>query len=146
MKLWLIYALLSAMFAAIVPIISKKAFIDLSSLDSTLATTVRAISMAIFLIIVSIILGKSKLYNTITSRALLFIVFSGIAGALSWLCYFLAIKVAPKEAIPSVAALDKLSVVFVLIFAVTFLGDKLTVYSALGAILLTMGSVLMTIK
>lgn len=143
---WHLYALLSASFAALVAIFGKKGLGDLGTLDSTLATTVRAVIMALFLLAVSLSLGKFKLLSTIQSHALLFITLSGIAGALSWLFYFLAIQIAPADQVPAVAALDRLSVVFVLMFAVLFLGDKLTVYSALGAALLTSGAILMTIK
>jgi transporter family protein len=140
MPLWIIFALLSAGFAALVAIFGK---IGIANINSTLATTVRAVVMAVFLAIVSLGLGHAKLLHTINSRALTFIIFSGIAGALSWLFYFFALKTGPA---PAVAALDRLSVVFVLILAVLFLGEHLTWKSGIGAVFLTIGAILMTLK
>ncbi len=140
MSPWIIYALLSAAFAALVAIFGK---IGIQNIDSTLATTIRALVMAGFLIIVALSLGKLPLLNTIHNKTLLFIVLSGVAGAMSWLFYFFALKHGPAT---GVAALDRLSVVFVLIFALLFLGQKFTWGSALGAALITIGAILMTLK
>ena len=140
---WIIFAILSAIFAALVAIFGK---IGISVIDTTLATTVRAIVMSIFLVVVSLLLGKFKLIATIKSSALYFIILSGIAGALSWLFYFVALKSATNSQVPAVAALDRLSVVFVLIFSILFLGDKLNLKSAIGVILITIGAILMTLK
>jgi bacterial/archaeal transporter family protein len=143
---WSFYALLSAVFAALVAIFGKKGLSDISAIDSTLATTIRSIIMALFLVGVSFSFGKFKYLSQVHPNALLFITLSGIAGALSWLCYFLALQLADPQQVPGVAALDRLSVVFVLIFSVLFFHDKLTLYSILGAILLTTGAILMSIK
>jgi len=140
MSTWILFALLSAVFAALVAIFGK---IGIKDIDSTLATTVRAVIMAGFLVATSFFLGKVDLLRTIDNKALLFIALSGISGALSWLCYFFAIKNGP---VSGVAALDRLSVVFVLVFAVLILGDHFTWKSGLGAALLTVGAILMTIK
>lgn len=140
MPIWIIYALLAAAFAALVAIFGK---IGLANVDTTLATTVRAVIMAAFLVVISLFLGKSSLLGSITSKPLLFIALSGIAGALSWLFYFFALKHGPA---PAVAALDRLSVVFVLILAILFLGEHLTWKSALGATLVTAGAILMSIR
>jgi transporter family protein len=137
---WILLALLSALSAAAVAIFGK---IGIKDVDSSLATTVRAIIMATFLIIMALITGKFSLLPTLNSKALTFIIFSGLAGALSWLFYFLALKLGPAS---GVAALDRLSVVFVLILAVFFLGEKLTWKSGLGALFITIGAILMTLK
>jgi transporter family protein len=134
---WIILGLLSAISAGLVAIFGK---IGVSNIDSTLATTVRAIIMALFLVIVSLALGKFQLIKTIDNKALLFIILAGISGALSWLFYFLALKLGSAS---GVAALDRLSVVFVLIFSVLFLAEKLTLYKFLGALLITIGAILM---
>lgn len=139
MQTWIIFSLFSAIFAALVGILGK---VGISGVDSTLATTVRAVVMAIFLFIVAGVLGKFNLLHTINSRLFLFIVLSGVAGALSWLCYFFALRYGPAS---GVAALDRLSVVFVLIFAVLFLAEKLTIKSAAGAILIAIGAILMSL-
>ena len=137
---WIIFAILSAVFAALVAIFAK---IGIANIDSTLATSVRAIVMAVFLATVSFVSGKFKLLHTIGNKALTFIILSGIAGAISWLFYFVALKRGPTS---GVAALDRLSVVIVFILAVIFLQEQLTWRSALGAVLLTIGAILMTIK
>lgn len=137
---WITYALLSAVFAALVAIFGK---VGIKGIDSTLATSVRAVVMAVFLVVVSFALGKAKLLHTIENRVLLFIVLSGVSGAISWLFYFFALKTGP---VSGVAALDRLSVVFVLILAALFLGEHLTWKTGLGGILITAGAVLMTLK
>lgn len=136
---WSIYALGSAVFAALVAILSK---IGLQGVDSTLATTVRAVVMATFLIIVSLSLGKFSALDTLGSKTMIFIILSGIAGALSWICYFLAIKYGP---VTGVVALDKTSVVFAFALAVIFLSESLTWQKAIGAVIVTIGAVLMAL-
>ncbi|MEK7518494.1 MAG: EamA family transporter [Patescibacteria group bacterium] len=137
---WITYALLSAVFAALVGIFGK---VGIKGIDSTLATSVRAVVMAVFLVLVSLALGKAKLLHTIENRVLLFIVLSGVSGAISWLFYFFALKTGP---VSGVAALDRLSVVFVLILAALFLGEHLTWKTGLGGALITAGAILMTLK
>lgn len=140
MELWILYALLSAAFAALVAIFGK---IGLQNIDSTLATTVRAFVMALFLFFVSLSLGKLNLLHTIKNKVLFFIVLSGISGAMSWLFYFFALKTGVAS---GVAALDRLSVVFVVIFSILFLGEQLNIYTVGGAILITIGAILMVLK
>src|SRR3990167_2401852 len=140
MQLWIIYSLLSAIFAGLVAIFGK---IGLKDVDSTLATTVRSFVMALFLFLVSLTLGKFNYLGTIKNKVLFFIVLSGIAGALSWLFYFFALKTGIAS---GVAAIDRLSVVFVVIFAILFLGEKLSWQTAIGALLITMGAVIMVIS
>jgi transporter family protein len=140
MPSWILFALLSAVAAALVAIFGK---MGISNIDSTLATTVRAIIMAVFLLAVSFGLGSWESFKAIDNKALIFIALSGVAGALSWLFYFFALKNGPAS---GVAALDRLSVVFVLVLAILFLGENLTWKSGLGAALLTAGAVLMSIR
>ena len=138
--MWVIYALLSAFFAALVAIFAK---IGIKDVDSTLATTVRVIVMMLFFVITSFALKKFALLPTINSKALTFIVLSGLAGALSWLFYFVALKGGP---VAGVVALDRLSVVFALILAVLFVSESLTWKTGAGAVLVTLGAILMSIK
>ena len=137
---WIIFAILSAVFASLVAIFGK---IGITGVDSTLATSIRAIIMAGFLTIISLISGKFKLFQGISSKALTFILLSGLAGAISWLFYFVALKRGPAS---SVAALDRLSVVLVFILAIFFLHEQATWKSVLGGVLITLGAILMTIK
>lgn len=136
---WSIYALLSAVFAALVAIFGK---IGLKEVDSTLATTVRAVVMAIFLLIVTLSLGKFTGLSALNNKALLFIVLSGIAGALSWLCYFFAIK---SGLVTGVVAIDRTSVIFAFVLAALFLGEAFTWSKGVGALLIAGGAILMAI-
>ena len=138
--MWIGYALLSAIFAAAVAILGK---IGLKNVDSTLATTIRAVVMAIFLLGIAAVLQKFSLLKTVGNQTLTFIIFSGVAGALSWLFYFLALKYGPAT---GVAALDRLSVVFVVILAAMFLGEAFTVKSIAGLIFLVLGAILLVLK
>ena len=137
---WIIYALFSAIFAAAVAILGK---IGLKEVDSTLATTIRAVVMAVFLLGAAAVLQKFSLLKTVGNETLTFIIFSGVAGALSWLFYFLALKYGPAT---GVAALDRLSVVFVVILAAMFLGEAFTVKSIAGLIFLVLGAILLVLK
>lgn len=134
---WTIYALFSAIFAALVAIFGK---MGLKNIDSTLATTIRSVVMAVFLIITAFSLGKFNFLNTLDNKAILFIILSGISGALSWLFYFLAIKLGPVTA---VAAIDRTSIVFVFILSVLFLSESLTVLKSIGALAIVVGAILM---
>ena len=130
---WIIYALLSAAFAGLVAIFGK---VGIKDIDSTLATTVRSVIMAGFLLITALMLGKVKYLSSIDNKALLFITLSGIAGALSWLMYFVALRTGPASGVVAV----------VLVFAVLFLAEQLTWKTAMGAGLITVGAILMTIR
>ncbi len=134
---WIPLALIGAGFAALVAIFGK---IGLQGLDTTVATTVRAVIMALFLVIVSLTLGKFSFESIPTGRPLLFITLSAVAGALSWLAMFAALKIGPA---PGVSAVDRTSVVFVLIFSLLFLGTQFSWKALLGAALITTGAVLM---
>ncbi len=134
--MYLIYALLSAIFAALVAIFGK---IGLGKVDTTLATAIRAIVMASLLTLAAIVFKKWDL-STITNKAYLYIFLAGLAGAASWLFYFLALKIGPAT---SVAAVDRLSVVFVILLAALFLGESLTLKSVLGGVLIVSGAFLL---
>lgn len=136
---WIVYALLSALFASLVAIFGK---IGLKDLDSTLATTIRSIVMAVFLVALSFSLGKFSMLESLNNKALTYIVLSGVAGAISWLFYFFAIKIGPTSA---VAAIDKTSIIFVLILALIFLGESFTYMKVGGAILIALGALLMVL-
>lgn len=140
--MWLLFAFLSAIFAALVAILAK---LGLRDINSTLATTIRAIIMAGFLFLVSIFLGKFKNFHfsSLSSRDWLLIALAGISGALSWLFYFFALQKGPASA---VAAIDRLSIVFVVALAATFLGEAFGWKMALGAVFMAVGAILITLK
>jgi transporter family protein len=134
---WIPLALIGAGFAALVAIFGK---IGLQGIDATTVTTVRAVIMAAFLVAVALSLGKLTPASLPHGKALLFIALSGVAGALSWLFMFGALKFGPA---PGVSALDRLSVVFVVIFSILFLGSQASWKLLLGAGMMMAGALLM---
>lgn len=142
MSAWLIYALLSAITAAAVAILGK---IGLQQLDANTATAIRAVIMAVFLVGVVIVQGKFQLVQTIVQdkKAIFVIALSGIAGALSWLFYFMAIKVGK---VSQVAPIDKLSVVFAVVFAVILFGEKISLWVGVGVALIAIGAILVALN
>ncbi|WP_368938189.1 EamA family transporter [Morganella morganii] len=141
MSTWLIYALLSAISAAMVAVFGK---MGLQHLDANTATAIRAVIMALFLVGVVVVQGKLNLISEIieSRKALFFIALSGIAGALSWLFYFMAIK---NGQVSQVAPIDKLSVVFAVIFAVILFGEKISMIAAGGVALITVGALMVAL-
>lgn len=137
---WIIFGLLSALFAGVVAVLGK---IGLQGLDTTVATTIRSVIMAGFLIVVSLLSGKLHNLGVFSGRPLWYIVASGIAGALSWLFYFAALKFGPATA---VAGLDRLSIVFVLILSAIFLGESLSIKNIVAVIFIAIGAVLLVLK
>jgi len=139
--LWLVFALLSAVTAGLVALFGK---LGLQGIDTNTATAVRAVIMALFL--VGVVVAQGKLANVQTilgnSRALLFIVLSGVAGALSWVFYFLALKLGK---VSQVAPIDRLSMVFAMVLAVLFLGEKISLRVGLGAALMVAGAIIVTL-
>jgi bacterial/archaeal transporter family protein len=135
---WLIFALLSAIFAALVAIFGK---IGLASIDTNTATAVRAVIMSIFLFAVIFMEGKINQLQTVFSnhKAMLFIVLSGIAGALSWLFYFLALK---RGTIYQVVSIDRLSIVFAVLLAIVVLGEKISFIKAAGVGIMLIGAII----
>lgn len=139
--LWLIFALLSAITAALVSIFGK---IGLKGIDANTATAVRSIIMAAFLVFVVLIQGKLNQMPSIISnkKTIVFIVLSGIAGALSWLFYFMSLNFGK---VSQVAPIDKLSVVFAVILSILFLGEKVSIISGLGVGLIAIGAILVAL-
>lgn len=137
------YALLSALFAGLVTIFAK---LGLDKIDSTLATSVRAIIMAIFLVGIILITNKFNIEDVknIESKEWILIILSGICGAVSWIFYFSALQIS-KDNTSAIAAIDKLSLVFVFIFAIIFLKEALDLKVLIGVILMVIGAIL-TIK
>lgn len=136
---WIIYAFGSAAFAALVAIFGK---IGLTGIDSTLATTVRSVVMAVFLILVSLSLGKFGGLGEFSNKTYLFIILSGLAGALSWLCYFLALKYGP---VSGVVALDRTSIAMAIVLAALFLGETLSWKTALGGAMVVAGALIVAL-
>ncbi|WP_367182637.1 EamA family transporter, partial [Thermococcus sp.] len=137
MKTYIIYAILAAFFASLVPIFGK---IGLRDVNPTLATAVRAVIMAVFLVGVALVSGVTR--EPLSGRALLFIALSGIAGALSWLFYFMAVK---AGRVPAVVAIDKTSIALAIFLSWLILGSRMDVKTAVGALLIVIGAILVAL-
>lgn len=140
--MYILLALGSAVTAALVAIFGK---IGLKEVDATLATTLRGVLMGIFMLLISLIListGKISWANP-SPRSWLFIALAALAGAASWTFYFWALKTGTAG---SVAAIDRTSIVFTLILAALFLGEGLTLKTALGGLLVALGAILIVLK
>jgi transporter family protein len=136
---WFVLAVLDAFFAALVAIFAK---IGLQGVDSNVATAVRAIVMTVFMVGFVIAIGKGPQLTQLTSKDMIFIVLSGVAGAISWLLYFAALKMADAS---KVAPVDRASLLFVLILSALLLGEKITLKTALAGTLIFIGVLLLAI-
>jgi transporter family protein len=137
---WFILATLSALFAALVSIFAK---IGLQGVDSTVGTAARAIVMVLFIVVFVISSGKGPQLTQFTNKDMGFIILSGIAGALSWLFYFAALKLADAS---KVAPVDRASVLIVMVLAALFLGEKVTLKTATAGVLIFAGLLLLAVK
>jgi bacterial/archaeal transporter family protein len=131
---WQLWALLSAVFAALTTILGK---VGVEGVDPDVATFIR--TLVIVVVLGGLLLMTGQKVGTIPIRSYMFLGLSGLATGASWLCYFRALKLGDAA---QVAPLDKLSVVLVAVFAVIFLGERLTLRDAAGIALITVGAVL----
>ena len=135
--MWLMLALLAAVFAAMTTIFAK---VGIESVNSHLATAIRTLVVVVMAWGMVFVTNAAGGIAAISSRSWLFLILSGLATGASWLCYFKALQLGETSA---VAAIDKLSLVITFIFAVAFLQEELTLKSALGVGLITAGVWLM---
>lgn len=137
---WLLWAVLSAVFAAMTAIFAK---IGLEGIDSDLATLVRTV--VIFLVLTAFVLAAGKWSNpfALAPKTWLFLVLSGLATGASWACYFRALKIGDAS---KVAPVDKLSVVLVALFAVLLLGERPSLRDWLGIGMVGLGAVVLALK
>jgi bacterial/archaeal transporter family protein len=136
---WRVFALGSAFFAALTAIFGK---VGVSEINSDLATFLR--TLVILLVAALLICARHEWQrpDSLSAKGVLFLVLSGIATGLSWLCYYRALQTGPAS---RVAPIDKLSVIFVVLFAVSFLGERLTWKVGIGSVLITVGAALMAL-
>ena len=134
--MWWIYALLSAVFAALTAIFVK---VGVKNMDSDLATAIRTVIILIITWGIVLLKGTVKTMPTMSPQNWWFLILSGVATGLSWLFYFRAIQIGK---VSQVAVIDKLSVALVLVFAVLFLGESLTPKVLLGAALIIGGTLI----
>lgn len=137
---WLFWSLLSAAFAGITAILAKR---GVQGVDSNLATAVRTTVVLLFAWSVAIAGGAASALWEMSRSTWVYLSLSGLATGLSWLCYFRALQLGQAS---KVAPVDKLSVVFVLIFAAVFLGERLTWKTSIGGALIAAGAIVLAIK
>lgn len=136
---WIGWALLSALFAALTALLAK---VGVAHVDSNLATAIRTTVVLIFAWAVALALGKHGEIRLLDRRTIFYLVLSGVATGLSWLCYFRALQLGPAS---RVAPLDKLSVPLVMVFAWLLLGEKLNTAAIAGGVLITAGAMVMVL-
>lgn len=137
---WQFWAVLSAIFAAMTAIFSK---IGVAGVNSDLATLIRTCVILLIAAAIVMLTSQWQPLSTISRKTWIFLVLSGAATGLSWLCYFRALKIGEAA---RVAPIDKLSVVFVAIIAAVFLGERMSNINWLGVALIAGGAVLVAIK
>jgi transporter family protein len=137
---WLLWALLSAAFAALTAIFAK---IGVEDINSDLATLVRTVVVLFSLTLILFTTGQFNQFGPITTKSWIFLVLSGLGTGASWICYFRALKLGPATL---VAPIDKLSVVLVALFGVVFLGERPSLNGWLGIALIAAGAVLIAFK
>lgn len=137
--MWLIFALLSAVFAALTSILAK---VGIDGVDSNLATAIRTLVVVVMAWLMVFITGSQDGIVQIEKKSWIFLILSGLATGASWLCYYKAIQLGE---VSKVVPIDKLSVVITLILAFVFLHEQFTVKSLIGCILITAGTLIMVV-
>lgn len=138
--MWILYAFGSAFFAGITAILAK---IGIKNTDSNLATAVRTIVILIFSWLMVFIVGSFNTINELTTKTIVFLILSGMATGLSWLCYFKALQLGNVN---KVTPIDKSSTILTMILAMIFLGEKTTFLKLNSIILIGIGTYLMIEK
>ena len=137
--MWFVYALGSAVFAALTSILAK---IGIEGVNSTLATAIRTAVVLIFSWLMVFVVGSQETISAIGGRTLLFLVLSGLATGASWLCYYHALQIGAAS---KVVPIDKLSVVITLALAFVVLHEPFTAKSLIGCALITAGTLFMVL-
>ena len=135
--MWILFAILSSVFAALTTILAK---VGIDGVNSNLATAIRTV-VVVFMAggMVFLTHGQKGLFD-IGRKSWIFLILSGLATGASWLCYYRALQLGPAS---KVAPIDKLSIVITLVLAFVFLHEEFTVKTAIGAILITAGTLIM---
>lgn len=135
--MWIVFALLSAFFAAVTSILAK---IGIDGINSNLATAIRTIVVLIMAWAIVFISGTQSQVANISSRSWLFLILSGIATGLSWLFYYKALQIGQAS---KVIPIDKFSVVISMILAFVILKETVTIKTIIGGIFITIGTFVM---
>jgi len=137
---WQVWAVLSAVFAALTAIFAK---VGVEDINSDLATLIRTVIVLAALSLILYATGRLTNPGPISAKSWLFLLLSGLGTGASWLCYFRALKLGPATL---VAPIDKLSVVLVALFGVVFLGERPSLNGWLGIALISAGAILIAVK
>ena len=133
------YAFLSAIFAALTSILAK---IGINDINSNLATAIRTTVVLVFSWIMVFVVGGQHDLGSISKKTLIFLILSGLATGISWLAFYKALQMTDAS---KVVPIDKLSVVFTIIFAFIILGEAASKKAIIGAILITIGTLVMVL-
>ena len=137
---WLTWSLLSAFFAAVTAILAK---LGVAGIDANLATAVRTSIVVAFAWVLAYATREPAGFQAFSNRTWLFLILSGLATGLSWLCYFHALQIGLAS---RVAPIDKLSVVLVIVFGALFLGERLTWTRGIGGLLIAAGAITVALE
>jgi len=137
---WIYWSLLSALFAGATAVLAK---VGVAGVDSNVATAIRTSVILVFSWTVAYATAQPSALRNLTPRTWLFLILSGIATGLSWLCYFRALQLGEAS---RVAPVDKLSVAFVILFAALFLGERLTLVRAAGGLMIMAGAIMLALE
>ena len=137
--MWLVFALLSAVFAALTSILAK---VGIDGVNSNLATAVRTVVVVIMAWGMVFLTHAQGGLTEISKRSWSFLILSGLATGASWLCYYRALQTGEAS---KVVPVDKLSVVITLLLAFVFLHEEFTVKSVIGCVLIGVGTLLMVL-
>lgn len=138
--MWVLYAFGSAFFAGITSILAK---IGIKNVDSNLATAIRTTIILIFSWLMVFIVGSFNTIYTISTKTIIFLILSGLATGLSWLCYFKALQLGNVN---KVAPIDKSSTILTIILALIFLGESISILKVVSIILIGIGTYMMIEK
>lgn len=137
--MWFIFALMSAVFAALTSILAK---IGIDGVNSNLATAIRTLVVVSMAWIMVFLTNSQGGIFTISKKSWLFLILSGLATGASWLCYYKALQIGEAS---KVVPVDKLSVVITIVLAFIFLHEKFTAKSLIGCILITVGTMFLAL-
>lgn len=137
--MWMIFALLSAVFAALTSILAK---VGIDGVNSNLATAIRTVVVVVMAWVMVFLTRAQSGIPQISRKSWIFLVLSGLATGASWLCYYRALQIGEAS---KVVPIDKLSVVITLILAFVFLHEEFTVKSLIGCVLIGAGTLIMVV-
>ncbi|MEX6520278.1 EamA family transporter [Fusobacterium animalis] len=135
--MWAIFAILSAIFAALTSILAK---VGIEGVNSNLATAVRTIVVVLMAWFMVFVTGNQNGIVDISKKSWIFLILSGLATGASWLCYYKALQL---EEVSKVVPIDKLSIVITIILAFIFLGEQITLKTLIGCCLIVAGTFVM---